>query len=263
MGAASFEMSFPERVLPHRQCFPGDCGCILRAERLTSAGGNRCQLRPEQVHRFTVRWEQRLFELFVDDVGIFRARARHDVPDAVSPLARLFVWVFARRGVNWNTAFMRPVPSQIQLRARLTCFLCNQESSLLLPHWSVCPVCNTWICSRHIRQSPTRSCPRCPNQLLDYVGAGDPCLTLTHCEWLRLSHVWRSRVLSFNCSLVSCVSTQYLCWPFAPSGVSTPAMKTLQDASTSWPSATPTRLSCSIGSVLSSCVPNTAMHGRA
>ena len=159
------------------------------------------RLEPNRVHRFSVRWHSRLFEVMLDGIHIATARAREGVPPAPGALAKLFVWAFARPTPNLQRVVQfRPVRSPVEMTATVTCVLCNRESGLLMPRWCVCPLCNTWLCAAHVRQQPTRLCPRCPNQLLDYVGGScrdeEPCpnagvsttsTAMTPEQWLRLT----------------------------------------------------------------------------
>ena len=118
-----------------------------------------------------MRLHQRAFELHVDGQGISTARLRDTLPDTVSLLAGLFVGIHVRPGVGWREASVRPLHSAVQLNAELTCALCERRASMELHSWSICPLCISWICTLHIVANPARRCPRCPNQLFDYLGA--------------------------------------------------------------------------------------------
>ena len=136
-------------------------------------GRNRCPLLPSRLHRFAIRWDQRMFELSVDGAGVSVARLRDGAPDAVSPLAQVFSWIHVRPRHFHQMASFRPLPSFVQLNARITCALCHREAGLQLPRWAVCPLCASWICVAHCGQMPWRTCPRCPMQLMDYVGGSN------------------------------------------------------------------------------------------
>ena len=145
------------------------------------AGSRRVRLHPDTSHRLSVRWDTGMFELFVDGVGITRARLGAGALASPSPLAKLFVWVFARPTRSMFNQFeFRPLVSPVQMTARLTCRICNREHPISLPRWSVCSFCDTWVCTTHVGQQPTGLCPCCPNQLLDYIGGSagaDPYVT--------------------------------------------------------------------------------------
>ena len=129
------------------------------------------RLQPNRVHRFSVRWHTRLFEIMLDGIHVATARSREGAPPAPGALSKLFVWAFARPAPNLlSLVQFRPIRSPVQMTATITCVICNRESGLLMPRWCVCPLCNTWLCAAHVGQQPTRLCPRCPNQLLDYIG---------------------------------------------------------------------------------------------
>ena len=136
-------------------------------------GSRPVSLRPYQSHRFELRWDESFLKLSIDGTGVSLARLRDGAPAAPRPLAKLFVWIYVRPTANmFNELRYRPVPSPVETTATLRCGICNRDFSLLLPRWSVCPMCCTWVCSAHAGQTPWRLCSRCPNQLLDYVGAG-------------------------------------------------------------------------------------------
>ena len=141
----------------------------------------RVSLQPQQSHRVLLRWKQDVMELIIDGVGVARIRPRESSPALSGPLAKFFLWVYVRPGTT-NVAQevrYRPVPSPIQHNASITCFLCHRDHDLCLPRWRVCPNCCTWICASHVLQNPTDMCPRCFNQLWDYVGGED---SQNHCS---------------------------------------------------------------------------------
>ena len=134
-------------------------------------GRERCQLRPEHSHRVELQWDQRTFRLSIDGAGISAALLPQDAENAVSPLARVFTWIHVRPRPEMHSAILRPVPSRVRLDPLIHCALCHRaHRGILLPRWAVCPFCDSWICRVHCAQTPTRLCPHCPNQLLDYVG---------------------------------------------------------------------------------------------
>ena len=136
----------------------------------------RVSLQPQQSHRVLLRWKQDVMELIIDGVGITRIRPRESAPALPGPMAKLFLWAYVRPdSTNVAQAVRyRPVPSPIQHNASITCFLCHRDHDLCLPRWRVCPNCCTWICASHVAQNPTGMCPRCFNQLWDYVGGATP-----------------------------------------------------------------------------------------
>ena len=136
----------------------------------------RAQRVSLQPHRVLLRWKQDVMELIIDGVGVSRIRPIESSPALPGPLAKLFLWVYVRPDTT-NVAQEvrhRPVPSPIQHNASITCFLCHRDHELCLPRWRVCPNCCTWICASHVVQNPTDMCPRCFNQLWDYVGGAIP-----------------------------------------------------------------------------------------
>ncbi|CAE7036636.1 unnamed protein product [Symbiodinium sp. CCMP2592] len=129
------------------------------------------RLQPNRVHRFSVRWHARLFEIMLDGVHIATARAREGAPPAPRALSRLFVWAFARPTPDLvSMVQFRPIRSPVEMTATITCVICNRDFGLGMPRWCVCPRCDTWVCAAHAGQQPERLCSRCPNLLLDYVG---------------------------------------------------------------------------------------------
>ena len=129
------------------------------------------RMQPNRVHRFSLRWHARLFQIMLDGQHIATARAREGAPPAPSALSKPFVWAFARPTPNLlNMVQFRPIRSPVEMTATIKCAICNRESGLLMPRWCICPLCSTWVCAAHVGQQPTGFCPRCPNQLLDYVG---------------------------------------------------------------------------------------------
>ena len=136
------------------------------------AGRFRCPLQPGQTHRFGLRWHQRGLEVSVDESRVALARLRSNVPNSVSPFAQTFAQLHLRSSSSKRMAIFRPVPSSVSMNARIPCALCQRDYGLAVPpqEWAICPLCDAWVCARHVLRSPTRRCPCCPNQLMDYVG---------------------------------------------------------------------------------------------
>ena len=153
--------------------------------------GRVLALRPQQSHRFSIRWNPTVFELFVDGVGISKVRpAQQGGPELPGSLAKLFVWTFVRPVANIVPAIQyRPIPSAVSRIASITCAICSRAHTLLLPRWHMCPFCCTCVCSEHVRDTRWRLCPSCPNRLEDYVGGASnfevPYIT-AHDFWSRL-----------------------------------------------------------------------------
>ncbi|CAE7198622.1 unnamed protein product [Symbiodinium sp. CCMP2592] len=128
------------------------------------------RFQPDHTHRIIFRWNPRTFQISLDGVNIATARAREGASAAPCALAKLFVWVYGRPTRNFVLLQYRPIPSLVDNNATIKCVLCNRDHGLHLPRWCVCPHCDTWVCSVHAVHFPERLCPRCPNQLIDYVG---------------------------------------------------------------------------------------------
>ena len=189
MGCASFQLSLPEtarsvyvgvqqwRDRKTAYCridnvFTDDCNISLSLLNVPPVphNGRSISLRPNHKHLFEITWNQRIFELCIDNVGISRARVSVQGYESVAPLAQVFVWIFTNGRTQPSDASFHPLPSAAQVDARITCALCERDYTLARPQWSTCPLCLSWICSDHIPRAPYRKCPNCPNQLLDYVG---------------------------------------------------------------------------------------------
>ena len=132
-------------------------------------GRTRLCLQPQRTHRFSVRWHQRAFEVALDGHGVSLARLRDGLPDSCSPLAQLFLWVCVR-GARHSMPRVRSLPSPIHLNATISCAICQRAEYLHNRQWGVCPLCCSWICMAHARRDPMRRCPKCPMQMMDYVG---------------------------------------------------------------------------------------------
>ncbi|CAE7209382.1 unnamed protein product, partial [Symbiodinium microadriaticum] len=128
------------------------------------------RFQPETTHRISLCWHPRMFQISLDGVSIATARAREGAPAAPCALAKLSVWVYARPTPNFVLLQYRPALCSVDDNATIRCVICNREHGLHLPRWCVCPRCDTWVCSAHAIQMPARMCPRCPNQLINYVG---------------------------------------------------------------------------------------------
>ena len=111
--------------------------------------------------------------------GVSPARVRDGSPDVTPPLAKLFVWAYSRRrqAVDDNDVEIQPLPSPILLNAQIQCSVCNEQHSLLLPRWRVCPSCCNWVCACHVDTMPWRPCPNCHLNLQDYVGGSSSTAT--------------------------------------------------------------------------------------
>ena len=125
---------------------------------------------PDAVNRFSLRWDQRTFSIALNGVGVSRARLRDGLAVASPALSQVFFMAFGHGMQGQPPPACRTIPSSIQANASIRCGLCHREHSLLLPRWSVCPMCSTWICSSHIGRTPWASCPHCVMQLQDYLG---------------------------------------------------------------------------------------------
>ena len=132
--------------------------------------GKEVRLQPNRAHRIDIMWDQRFFQLSLDGEGLSRARALPGSPEAPAPLSQVFLWIHADSPTDRQMITFEPLPSMVQLSARITCALCQRQAGLTRPDWAVCPLCDSWICNDHIRRKPLRKCPNCPNQLFDYVG---------------------------------------------------------------------------------------------
>ena len=141
------------------------------------------RFQPDHTHRIVFRWNPRMFQISLDGVNIATARAREGAPAAPCALAKLFVWVYGRPTRNFVLLQYRPVPSLVDNNATIRCVICNRDHGLHLPRWCVCPHCDTWACSVHAVHLPERLCPRCPNQLIDYVVALKR-KSLSHMLWI-------------------------------------------------------------------------------
>ena len=189
MGCASFDMSLPAtakgvyvgvrqwRADKKAFCridnlFRDDCVASVSILDIPPVPdlGRRVELQPNFMHHFDLYWNQHMFELSIDQAVTTRARVLHGEAEVASPLAQVFVWIHTNSRTHPSMASFKPLPSMVQLDAKITCSLCQRNGSFLRPLWSVCPICLSWICSEHIQQEPGSNCPNCPSQLLDFVG---------------------------------------------------------------------------------------------
>ena len=148
----------------------------------------------QQTCQVVMRWDYRVFCIQLNDRRVATARLRGDVEDGPGPVANAFVWVVCDSAARAHAAMeLTPLPSPILYNATITCGLCGRRRSLLQPqpHWAVCPLCATWICSGHVERAPGRRCPNCVMQLCDYIGGSSSSSSNADCispaEWLRLS----------------------------------------------------------------------------
>lgn len=190
MGGAAFDLSLPSKALgvyigvhEHHGNRRSYCRIDnLFKESCTFSFGltgsppqphfkrNRPEILPNVPVRYHLRWNERVFSLSMNGVGVSTARLRDHVPDTAPCLSKVFIWIFTRPGPEDETAWLRELPSLIQLNARLECPVCFHSGTLMQPRWSVCPQCCTWICSRHVGTTPWRRCLHCDSHFSDYVG---------------------------------------------------------------------------------------------
>ena len=125
---------------------------------------------PNSVNKFQLKWNQRSFAIGLNGQHVSRCRLREEHEGgAAPPLAEVFFMAFGCGG-HMPLPLFRPLPSPIQLDSRIKCGICQREHALMIALWSVCPMCNTWVCSSHVGQMPGRRCPNCILQLRDYLG---------------------------------------------------------------------------------------------
>ena len=120
-----------------------------------------------------MRWDQRCFSVELNQKLVVRARLHEGASDSAPLLSNFFFWAFCTSGEECRgRPALTPLPSPVLLDAKIECAICLRTFmiSLLLPRWSVCPSCSTWICARHTGDVSWQRCPRCALQLSDYVG---------------------------------------------------------------------------------------------
>ena len=129
--------------------------------------------RPNAINTFQIRWNDRNFAIALNGEGVSHCRLRQEhVNGAAPPLSDVVFMAFGR-GRYIPAPLFLPLSSPIQLNSQIQCGICNRYYPLDRPRWSVCPLCNTWICSTHCERSPSRRCPHCVMQLSDYLGGSE------------------------------------------------------------------------------------------
>ena len=138
------------------------------------ASASRFSPLPDCASRFALRWNERSFIIALNGEGVSRARLRDDEEDTAPPLSTVFVWAFGRARHRVIRPEVSTLPSPVQADSPIRCCICDRVHMLmhrLMPlRWRVCPVCTTWVCASHARQTPFRRCPNCIMQLGDFLG---------------------------------------------------------------------------------------------
>ena len=158
--------------------------------------GKTVELHANQAHRFDIIWNQQMFQLYIDNKGVTRARLLQGSTDSVSPLAQVFVWIHASSPTRSQMVNFEPLHSMVQLNAHVTCTLCNKLRTIGRPEWGVCPLCDSWICVAHIASTPVQRCPNCSNQLSDYVGGSDGNMAYTDATAYFQDGLWKHSAIT-------------------------------------------------------------------
>ena len=133
-------------------------------------GRERHQLFPNTPNKFELEWSSHVLEVALNGVGVSRVSTTPDGMEIAPPLAEVFIWTFQRASQANALPRVSSRPSPLFRTATVKCGICSQTRCITTSRFCVCQTCSTWICHRHVQQSPDRMCPVCPAQLRDYLG---------------------------------------------------------------------------------------------